>query len=151
MSDEPRIQLGTDPWKPSDDSELVETYGYYDQPTLGLITQSGLTYVFRCVEDAIGDHASIWVYVLLTDREVEQLNEAEDLPARLMELTAGKPLTVAFAVESGIFEWLLLDELKGSPSILDSHIIRRALIPLLREHVDRLTNVAEQMEEELVS
>jgi hypothetical protein len=149
MADEPQIQTGADPWKPSDDSELVETYGYYDQPTLGLIRQHGLTYVFRCLDD-MGDQASIWVYALLTDSEVEQLNETEDLPARLMELTAGKPLTVAFALESGIFEWLFLDELEGAPSILDSPIIRRALIPLLREQVHRLTNVTEHMEEELI-
>jgi hypothetical protein len=150
MADELQIHTGADPWKPSDDSELIETYGYYDQPTLGLIRQAGQTYVFRCV-DVLADRGSMWAYALLTDQEVEQLNETEDLPGRLLEVTTGKPFTVALAAEGGIFEWWFLDDqLEGSPSILDSDAIRRALLPILREHVSRLRDVTDHMTEELV-
>jgi len=149
MADQLAIQDGAHPWKPSGGSELVETYGYYDQPTLGLIRQAGLPYVFRCV-DLVDDYYSVWAYALIEDREVAQLSDAEDLQLALAGVTAGKPLTVALAhEEAGIFEWWFIDELGGSPSILDSEAIRRALLPIVTELRNRLTHVREHVVEEL--
>jgi len=149
MADQIAIQDGARPWKPSGGSELVVTYGYYDQPTLGLIRQAGLPYVFRCV-DLVDDHYSVWAYALIEDREVAQLSDAEDLQLALAEVTAGKPFTVALAhEEAGIFEWWFIDELEGSPSILDSEAIRRALLPIVTELRNRLTHVREHVAEEL--
>jgi hypothetical protein len=149
MADQIAIQDGGQPWKPSGGSELVETYGYYDQPTLGLIRQAGLPYVFRCV-DLVDDRFSLWAYALIKDDEAALLSEAEDLPLALAEVTAGKPFTVALAEEEGgIFEWWFLDELEGSPSILDSEAIRRGLLPILTELRNRLSHVREHVAEEL--
>lgn len=149
MADQIAIQDGGRPWKPSGGSELVETYGYYDQPTLGLIRQAGLPYVFRCV-DLVDDRFSLWAYALIKDDEAALLSEAEDLPLALAEVTAGKPFTVALAEEEGgIFEWWFLDELEGSPSILDSEAIRRGLLPIITELRNRLSHVREHVAEEL--
>lgn len=149
MADQIMIQEGAYPWRPSGDSELVETYAYYDQPTLGLIRQAGLPYVFRCV-DLVDDRLSLWAYALVKDQEAARLSEAEDLPLALAEVTAGKPFTVALAEEeSGIFEWWFLDELEGSPSILDSAAIRRGLLPIITELRNRLSHVREHVVEEL--
>ncbi len=149
MADQIAIQYGSHPWKPSHDSELAETYGYYDQPTLGLIRQAGLPYVFRCV-DLLDDRYSIWAYALITDREAAHLDEAEDLTLALTEVTAGKPFTVALAdEEAGIFESWFLDELEGSPSVLDSEAIRRALLPIVTELRNKLAHVTEHVVEEL--
>jgi hypothetical protein len=150
MADQIVIQDGALPWKPSGGSELVETYGYYDQPILGLIRQAGLPYVFRCV-DLIDHRYSVWAYALINDREVGRLSEAEDLQLALAEVTAGKPFTVALAdEEAGIFEWWVLDdELDGSPPILDSAAIRRALLPVVMELRNRLAHVGEHVAEEL--
>ena len=150
MADQIAIHAGARPWEPSIDSKVVETYDYYDQPTIGLIRQSGHPYVFRCVE-LVGDRYSVWAYVLIEDREVERLNEADDLRLALAEVTAGKPFTVALAdEETGIFEWWFLDEeFKDSPSILDSDGIRRSLVPVVTEQADRLMDVAEHVVEEV--
>jgi hypothetical protein len=149
MADQIVIQDGAPPWKPSGGSEVEETYGYYDQPTLGLIRQAGLPYVFRCV-DLVDDRFSVWAYALIKDQEAALLAEAEDLPRALAEVTAGKPFTVALAEEAGgIFEWWFLDELEGSPSILDSEAIRRGLLPIITELRNRLSHVREHVAEEL--
>jgi hypothetical protein len=137
------------PWKPTGGTELVESYAYYDQPTLGLIRQSGLPYVFRCV-DLIDHRFNLWAYALISDDEAALLSEAEDLPHALDQVTAGKPFTVALAEEEGgIFEWWFLDGLEGRPSILDSEAIRRGLLPLLIELRNRLLDVQEHVSEEL--
>jgi len=149
MADQIMIQDGADPWRPSGGSELVETYAHYDQPTLGLIRQAGLPYVFRCV-DLIDDRVSLWAYALIKDQEAARLSEADDLPLALAEVTAGKPFTVALAdEEAGIFEWWFLDELEGTPSILDSAAIRRGLLPIITELRNRLSHVREHVAEEL--
>src|SRR5215211_279598 len=149
MADQIAIQDGAPPWKPSGGSEVVETYGYYDQPTLGLIRQAGLPYVFRCV-DLVDDRFSLWAYALIKDQEAALLAEAEDLPRALAEVTAGKPFTVALAEEEGgIFEWWFLDELKGSPSIHDSEAIRRGFLPIITELRNRLSHVRQHVAEEL--
>lgn len=114
-----------------------------------MIRQAGLLYVFRCV-DLVDDRYSFWAYALIEDREAVKLDEAENLPLALAEVTAGKPFTVALAdEEAGIFEWWFLQELDGSPSILDSEAIRRALLPILTELRNRLTHVSEHVAEEL--
>jgi hypothetical protein len=149
MADQIMIQDGAYPWTPSGGSELVETYAYYDQPTLGLIQQAGLLYVFRCV-DLVDDRYSLWAYALIEDQEAARLSEAKDLPLALAEVTAGKPFTVALAEEEGgIFEWWFLAELEGSPSILDSAAIRRGLLPIITELRNRLSHVSERVAEEL--
>jgi hypothetical protein len=150
MADQIAIQDGALPWEPSGGSKLVETYGYYDQPILGLIRQAGLPYVFRCV-DLIDHRYSMWAYALIDDLEAERLSQAEDLQHALAEVTAGKPFTVALAdEEAGIFEWWFLDdELDGSPPILDSAAIRRALLPIIMELRNTLAHVGEHVAEEL--
>jgi len=149
MADQILIQDHALPWAPSGDTELVESYAYYDQPTLGLIRQAGLPYVFRCI-DLIDDRFSLWAYALIKDEEAALLDEAEDLPRALAEVTAGKPFTVALAEEeAGIFEWWFLDELKGRPSILDSEAIRRGLLPAIIELRNRLLHVQEHVADEL--
>jgi len=149
MADQIAIQDGALPWKPSGGTELVETYAYYDQPTLGLIRQAGLPYVFRCI-DLLDERFSLWAYALVKDEETALLSEAQDLPRALAKVTTGKPFTVALAdEEGGIFEWWFLDELKGRPSILDSEAIRRGLLPAMIELRNRLAHVTEHVEEEL--
>jgi hypothetical protein len=151
MADQIAIEVGARPWEPTAESEVVETYAYYDQPILGLIRQSGHPYVFRCV-DLVGDRYSVWAYVLIEDREVARLDEADDLNDALTEVTAGKPFTVALVDEAvGIFEWWFLDEeLKEFPSILDSTAIRRSLVPVVTEQAHRLEDVREHVVEEMV-
>jgi len=149
MADQIAIQDSALPWKPSDGTDLLEVYAYYDQPTLGLIRQAGLPYVFRCV-DVVENRITLWAYALIKDEEAALLSEAEDLPRVLAEVTAGKPFTVALAEEeSGIFEWWFLDELEGRPSILDSEAIRRGLLPFVIELRNRLSHVTEHVAEEL--
>jgi hypothetical protein len=149
IADQIVVQDGALPWKPTGGSELVETYAYYDQPTLGLIRQAGVPYVFRCV-DLIDERLSLWAYALIKDEEALLLSEAADLPRALAEVTAGKPFTVALAdEEDGIFAWWFLDELKGRPSILDSEAIRRGLLPIIMELRNRLEHVTELVTEEL--
>lgn len=149
MADQIVIHVGALPWEPSPDAELVEAYSYYDQPTLGLIRQAGLPYVFRCV-DLVDDRFSLWAYALITDEEVARLSEAEDLLRALAQVTAGKLFTVALAEEEGgIFEWWFLDELEGFPSILDSEAIRRGFLPIITELRNRLSHVREHVAEEL--
>ena len=149
MADQIAIQEGALPWQPSGGSELVETYAYYDQPTLGLIRQAGSPYVFRCL-DLVDDRLSVWAYALIKDEEAAVLDEAEDLSRALAEVTAGKPFTVALAdEEGGIFEWWFLDELEGSPSILDSEAIRRGLLPMIIKLRNTLANVTEHVTSEL--
>jgi hypothetical protein len=149
VADQIGVEPGALPWKPSGDSELAETYAYYDQPILGLIRQATLPYAFRCV-DLVGN-LTMWAYALIEEDDVARLDDADDLPSALAEVTAGKPFTVALAdEEAGIFEWWYLDEeLEGSPSILDSAAIRRALLPIVEEHNNRLTHVREHVVEEL--
>jgi hypothetical protein len=150
MADQIMIQDGALPWEPTGGSELIETYGYYDQPTLGLIRQAGHLYVFRRVD--FGDRYSVWAYALLEDEEVARLSEVEDqdLLSALREVTAGKSFTIALVDEEiGIFEWLFLDGSEGSPDILDSEAIRRVLLPRLTELRNRLTDVTDHVVEEL--
>jgi hypothetical protein len=149
MADQIAIQDGALPWQPSGGSELVDTYAYYDQPTLGLIRQAGCPYVFRCV-DLVDDRLSLWAYALIKEQEAAVLSEADDLPRALEEVTAGKPFTVALAdEEEGIFQWWFLDELEGGPSILDSEAIRRGLLPIIIELRNTLSHVTEHVAEEL--
>ncbi len=92
----------------------------------------------------------MWAYALIEEHEVARLGEAEDLPRAVAEVTAGKPFTIALADEQGgIFEWWFLEALEGSPSILDSDAIRRALLPVVTELRNRLTDVRAHVAEEL--
>jgi hypothetical protein len=149
MADQIAFQDGALPWKPSGGSELVETYAYYDQPTIGLIRQAGVLYVFRCV-DLVDDRLSLWAYALIKDEEAALLSETEDLPRALAEVTAGKPFTIALADEkAGIFEWWFLDELEDRPPILDSEAIRRGLLPIIIKLRNTLSHVTDHVAEEL--
>jgi hypothetical protein len=149
MADQLEIEAGALPWKPSGNAELADTYAYYDQPTLGLIRQAALPYVFRCI-DLVGD-LSVWAYALIEEGDVGHLEGADDVVSALAEVTAGKPFTVAIASEEGgLFEWWHLDEaLEGSPSIMNSSAIRRALLPIVTQHTDMLSHVKEHVVEEL--
>jgi hypothetical protein len=150
MADQIAIQDGAIPWKPSGGSELIETYGYYDRPILGLIRQAGHPYVFRCVD--FSDPYSVWAYALLEEKDAARLGEVkyEDLPEAIREVTAGKSFTIALASEeSGIFEWLFLDGAEDSPDILDTAGVRRVLVPKLTELSHRLSEVTDHVVDEL--
>src|SRR3546814_6934174 len=43
------VQRGAVPWQPANDAELVATFNKFNVPTLGVVRQAGVEYLFLCV------------------------------------------------------------------------------------------------------
>jgi hypothetical protein len=104
MADMINIELGAMPWEPTRDSELVETYDYWDQPLAGVIRQHGQAFLFDCLK-GVAESESLWAYTPLIGLNQEGLHGAVSDIRRLIreELRHAGGVTLALEREgSGI-------------------------------------------------
>jgi hypothetical protein len=108
MGDQISIQQGFPPWQPTEHTELLETYDFYDMPLAGLVLQGGDRYVFWC-EAGKNEDWSLWAYLLVDDRDLTALDDSDDLYADIAAIRGDKPLVVAISHEGhGIVSSALL-------------------------------------------
>ncbi|HEY9564766.1 MAG TPA: hypothetical protein VIR30_13450 [Nocardioides sp.] len=55
------VQRGAVPWQPANDAELVATFNKFNVPTIGVVRQDGVEYLFRCVSGH-GSVVTAWTY-----------------------------------------------------------------------------------------
>lgn len=112
MSDHIHIEKGQDPWQPSESSELTEIFHSFTNPLVGLIKQSGITYLFWCVVGHNGPE-SAWAYARVDEgRSLEALRSAtnDDFDEALVALAKDRASSFAIASEDkGIVEWVVLE------------------------------------------
>ncbi len=98
MGDLLHLQPGQKPWKPTRDSELVETFLYNNMPLVGVIREGGTSYLVRCVE-GFADETHVWAYARVDEENLDKLRRADELWMPLEDLTSGKSLVVAVATD----------------------------------------------------
>jgi hypothetical protein len=106
VADQIQVVSGAPPWQPTPDSEVVAEYAYHDFPTVGVVRQHGIDYLFRCIAGADED-VSAWFYVLISGDERELLESAptpEDFERLLEQIPMHHPAVFALAADGvGIF------------------------------------------------
>jgi hypothetical protein len=108
MGDQISIQQGFPPWQPTEDTELLETYDFYDMPLAGLVLQGGNRYVFWC-EAGKTEDSSLWAYLQVDERDLSVLENSDDLYTGIVAIRGDKPLVVAISREGhGIVSSALL-------------------------------------------
>jgi hypothetical protein len=121
MADLLKFEPGQKPWKPSRNTELVETFLYNNMPLVGVIRQHGTLYLFRCVE-GFADETHVWAYVPVEEENLDKLRRSDELWMPLQDLTSGQSFMVAIATDrDGIVAIYNLGH--EVPSILDSDLI----------------------------
>jgi hypothetical protein len=126
VGDQISIRPGFDPWRPGPGADLVRTYNYYDMPLVGLIQQSGVLFLFGCLEGQ-AETENLWAYSLVGDREVEELEANLSSPEKFgsvaREIFSTRPIVVAVAEEgSGIRSSALIEDPQKYSSLLDASI-----------------------------
>ena len=100
MADEIFVQRRTLPWQPAENNtETIAEYHRYDVPLVGVVRQSGVDYLFRCLVGQ-AERISFWVYTILHEGEREALDAADydDLPSLISEF-GSHPGVLAVAAE----------------------------------------------------
>jgi hypothetical protein len=120
------------PWEPSPDAHLVETYVYYDIPRLGVISEHGGLYLFRCVE-GYADEVHVWAYAPIGTSDVDSLNQAKGSPEfweLVRNLSFHAPMSFAVANDSeGVLDcWDDFDLGGGIESVMDTDSILKRII-----------------------
>lgn len=75
MADLIHLALGTPPWAPAHDANVVRIYHQYDMPLLGLVRQHSVDYLFRCIAGEV-ESFNLWSYTTLSADDVEHLEKA---------------------------------------------------------------------------
>ena len=91
-----RIQLGAAPWQPDPESELIETFSYYDRPLVGVIRSGDSSVLFECLSGHVDDR-SVWGYVSIDDDELEMLRDTEDLHTAIHSITDARLDVIAIS------------------------------------------------------
>lgn len=119
MSDLISIQQGGLPWRPAEESELLDTLHYYDMPLAGVIRQVGILYFFWAVAGQV-EEWTLWAYAWISDEEREAILRAEDYKTVLDAATGQRPLVIAVSQEGrGIVASALLEKPGLYPSIAE--------------------------------
>ncbi len=110
---DPQIHLdrGALPWKPASGSVLLQTYDRYDMPLMGIISQSGEEYFFRCIGGEV-EAFSLWKYAHATGQPRELLDalDGETFVQTASNILTGEG-TVAISMRGfGIVAWLFNDD-----------------------------------------
>ncbi len=125
MTEQISIRLGASPWRPTGDSELVQTFRFNDGPLAGVLRQADAAYHFECVEGHV-DRLNLWRFVRLLDEELRDLEDPAT-QQRLEALTSGRPYVLAVAREGhGIVASAFVEDpaLFGSPVEAASSLMR---------------------------
>jgi hypothetical protein len=108
MSDQIRLEVGHQPWKPSPDSQMVVEYQYYDIPLSGILEQDGQQYMFVCLDGA-DENLSVWWYTLINAEQrqwMESATTAEEFHERLHTTNFEGWSRLALATQRhGIFDY----------------------------------------------
>jgi hypothetical protein len=140
VADQIQVLPGAPPWQPTPDSEVIAEYAYHDFPTVGVVRQHGIDYLFRCIAGA-DERVSAWFYVLVRRDERELLESAptpEDFERLLQQIPLHHPAVFALAVEGvGIVA-------KQATDWYDESSARAALTRLV-EQVQELARQAEDL------
>lgn len=120
MGDQIKIQHGADPWRPTDDAEIIDSFLQYDFPRIGILRQGGNEYLFACIDEfrSLG----LWAYTLIDRGDEARLREISQVVVEHFESTS-RPITLVLADERGIIHAADFVDVEGEPflrSALDS-------------------------------
>lgn len=122
MSDQIQLVLGSLPWKPSYESELLRVFDEYDIPLQGVILQDGCFYLFDCMAGRM-TRPGLWMYSLLDSSEFAALDEAEgsELDKLVEKIWSSRPakLAVSFRGQGLVAEADVWDMPEGLPEAAD--------------------------------
>lgn len=117
MADLTHVQLGSPPWRPSEDAHLVETchrYDRYDVPLVGVVSQHGVDYLFRCFYGHV-ELLNLWTYTLVDADDlarVEATGRTEEFDGVASELAhRGSGVTALAMEDHGVVAAVPVDDL----------------------------------------
>ena len=105
MTEHITLQLGAQPWLPSESVRLVRELNYYDMPTEGILKTKNRfpasRFFFACIDGAASEY-SLWVYAPISRSEARRLARLQTHDLRLFEakLLVNRPLVIAMAHET---------------------------------------------------
>lgn len=117
MVDVINVQMGAVPWTPAPDAELVAEYDRLDIPTIGVVRQAGVEYLFRCASGH-GTAVTAWTYGRLEpDRRtaIEQAEGREAVDAALRHAARFPAVLTIVAEGFGIVAAEVIGEASGVP------------------------------------
>lgn len=142
MAERILVQPGCDPWAPRGLlTHLSEIYNQYDVPTVGIVSQNAVQYLFRCLWGA-DNRISIWGYTVVGEVERDKIHasEPEEFDDVARSIGDSHPGVLALAVEGfgivaavDVDDWSDLDE---------AHEI---LLTALDGFVDRLSESSDDL------
>jgi hypothetical protein len=131
---------GRRPWLPSGTAVAGEVFDVYDVPRVGLLHESGGTFLFSCLLGEDGE-LSVWAYSPLNESELKRLlttNGPKDFDALTDQLLHERWVTLAVAQDDVIIHSVSMDAgLGGSKELLDR----------LAKQLERLNNGASKVRE----
>lgn len=117
MSDQIRLRIGAEPWRPTDAAKIKKVLNHYDVPLAGIIRQHRKSYLFECL-DGHGNGGNLWAYAEITRAERRQLLKARG-PRELQELCSeilmSRPFTAVVAIDHKI-EIAAIVEIQRAPA-----------------------------------
>lgn len=120
VSDQIVIELGLPPWRPAEDTEVVQTLNFYEVPLIGVIRQGGMDHLFACLEGHV-ERVSVWAYTRVDEEDLAGFEGSTDPLTAVMEVFGSRPVVVALAREGeGIVATELVRDPKGHQHLVEA-------------------------------